>query len=309
MHPKRKLSEDQVREIRRSPSPQARLAAQYGVDRRAIKNVLSGLTYRDVPDWEPAKSDDAHRFDNKYVIGDPLKLLYQISTDYAPTILTAPAIPSSSPDMGWAGIGDRDSSDHIEQQRAIIRECLRIAGPFGIVMYVHRPRTGPDDMIDLGHGIVRGFPLRRLIVWSWPPGDVRNPACRRGLLRPHNFAHIYIFTEPKWEPPKAPKSRLYDRGAVWNNPRPHPENDPPILPLVLAQQCVALGWGRVLDPCAGSGTTALAAIKARRNWTLLGSSECDRAAFKKRQAGCGEEDPHRGSPYQLGSRQRAVEPR
>ena len=66
------------------------------------KNVLSGLTYRDVPDWEPAKSDDAHRFDNKYVIGDPLKLLYQISTNYAPTILTAPAIPSSS--RIWNGL-------------------------------------------------------------------------------------------------------------------------------------------------------------------------------------------------------------
>lgn len=45
----RKLSDDQVREIRYLEEPNTRLAAQYGVDRRVIQHIKQRQAYRDVP--------------------------------------------------------------------------------------------------------------------------------------------------------------------------------------------------------------------------------------------------------------------
>ena len=56
---------------------------------------------------------------------------------------------------------------------------------------------------------------------------------------------------------------------------------------------VALPWAEagVLDPHAGTGTTALAAEEAERVWTLFDDTDAYRDNFERRRDGKGDPDP------------------
>ena len=55
------------------------------------------------------------------------------------------------------------------------------------------------------------------------------------------------------------------------------------MPLTLAERCISLGQGHVLDPFAGTGTTALAAQAKGRSWTLFDRSPDHTWLFEQRQ--------------------------
>lgn len=46
-HPRRKLTQEQAREIRESKDPTRTLARQYNVSQKAVQNLRRGLTYRE----------------------------------------------------------------------------------------------------------------------------------------------------------------------------------------------------------------------------------------------------------------------
>ena len=161
MPQQRKLTHDEVRDIRRSNLSQALAARKYGVDRKTIRNVRQGVTYQDVPDRTPIASGAHLRLEKKYLVGDALELLDQVPDGYAATVLTM-ATPLTGP------VGRGEHLDHVDRQRRIIQECLRAAGEFGFVMYVHRPRFGYGAGVDLGADIIGGLPLRQAIIWTWP---------------------------------------------------------------------------------------------------------------------------------------------
>ena len=285
MPQQRKLTHDEVRDIRRSNLSQALAARKYGVDRKTIRNVRQGVTYQDVPDRAPIASGAHLRLEKKYLVGDALELLDQVPDGHAETVLTM-APPLTGP------VGRGEHLDHVDRQRRIIQECLRAAGDFGVVMYVHRPRFGYGAGVDLGADIIGGLPLRQAIIWTWPVRYGRGiDAVGRGMPLPQNYASVFIFAGTHWEMSSAVATGFRRRGAVWTIPPPNPANAPPEFPLELARRCIALGWGRVLDPQAGTGTVALAAEEQGRSWTLFDGADTHRAAFERRLVGKGEPEP------------------
>ena len=281
--PGQKLSDHQVRAIRRSGRSPKLEAVEYGVSPKTIRNVRQAITYKDVPDRPRITEEDIRRrFDGKYETGDVVRLLEEVPDEYAQTILTM-----------RPRLGDRHGED-VHRERRIIEECRRIAGECGVVMYIHRPQCRDDGVMNLGAGILEGLPLRQVIIWTWPvrPGRGIDAVGSRMPL-PQNYASVFIFTGRFWTMPDAvaPGFRQRGGGAVWRIAPPHPANAPPEFPLELARRCIALGRGRVLDPQAGTGTVALAAKEQGRDWTLFDSTDAHRDTFKRRLAGKGEPDP------------------
>ena len=281
----RKLTHDEVREIRRSGLSQERAGRKYGVDRKTIRNIRQGATYRDVPDRKPTDPDAHLLLGRKYLVGDALELLEEVPDGYAETILTmAPHATAPASRAEYA--------DHVDRQRRIVQECLRTVGDLGVVVYVHRPRVDPAGNVDLGADIIGGLPLRQAVIWTWSvrSGRGTGPAVK-GMPLLQNYASVFILAGRHWTIPSAVPRRLRQRNAVWTIPPPNPANAPPEFPLELARRCIAMGWGRVLDPQAGTGTAALAAEEQGKSWTLFDGTDTYRDAFERRLAGKGELDP------------------
>ncbi len=272
----RKLDHDQVQAIRRSHLPNKSLARDYGVDPVTIRRIRNRETYKNVPENPQIPPDAGRRFDGKYETGDVVKLLGEVPVGYAETILTMPPHLDARP------------GEHVRRERRIIEECLRIAGAFGVVMYIRRPQFADDGVIDLGMDILEGLPLREVIIWTWGWRSVRRSpgdptlARRRCPIR-HDYASIHVLSGELWTVPEINVSNLRSRGSVWHFPLPPSTDVPPEFPLKLAQWCIALGRGRVLDPFAGTGTTALAAEAYGRHWTLFDETDahCDRFARRR----------------------------
>ncbi len=284
----RKLTHDEVRDIRRSGLSQERAARKYGVDSKTIRNVRKGVTYRDVPDRPPIDPDAHLMFRRKYLVGDAVELLDHMPEGYAETVLTM-ARHLAGP------VGRAEHADHVDRQRRIIQECLRAVGDFGVVMYVHRPRLGYAGDVDLGADIIGGLPLRQAVIWTWPVRyGLGADSVGRGAPLPQNYASVFILAGRLWTMSSAVASRFRRRGAIWTMPPPHSANAPPEFPLELATRCIAMGSGRVLNPQAGTGTVALAAQEQDRSWTLFESTDAHLATFERRLAGKGEPDPPSG---------------
>lgn len=283
----RKLTPDEVRDVRRSRLSQEQAARQYGVDRKTIRNIRKGVTYRDVPDRTPIAPGAHLGLVNKYLVGDALKLLEQVPDGYAETVLTmAPRLVDR--------VSRAEYADHADRQREIIQECLRVAGDFGVVMYIHRPRwVGDGSAVELGADIIEGLPLRQSVIWRWLAryGRAADSPAGSGVPLLQNYASVFILAGRPWAAPQTAATRLRQMGAVWTIPPPHPANAPPEFPLELARRCVDLGRGRVLDPQAGTGTAALAAAKQGREWTLFNGDDKHLATFELRLADKGELDP------------------
>ena len=287
MPQERKLTDGQVRDIRSSTLSQARMAAKYGVDRKTVRNIRHGLTYSDVPDRPPV-ADGFHRtVDSNYLVGDPLGLLGRIPAGYVETVLTAPR------PYRPVRVGDGEHRHHIRRQQDLIGECLRVVGAAGVVMYVHRPQFDEVGVADVGDGLFQAFPLRQVIVWNCPISYERRTEVQRprGLRGPQNYANILVFAGEDWRVPADVANQLARWGTVWTLRRPHPANSPPEFSIDVAKRCIALGRGPVLDPCAGTGTTAMAAKDAGRDWIIGDEVDDYLEHFEWRLAGLGERDP------------------
>ena len=286
MRQDRKLTDDQVRDIRNSRSPQARLAEKYGVDRKTVRNIRHGLTYREVPDHPPVDSSVGSMFHGKYQVGDPLELLGRLPVGSAETVLTAP--PPYLP----VRVGDHEHKKHARYHRYVLEECLRVVGPAGLVMYVHRPIFGKNGEVDMGTEIFQNLPLWQVIVWSSPLSKEPRTGSQqpKGFLQPQNYANILLFARERWRMPERTENHFARFGAVWSWRRPDSSNVPPEFPLELADRCISLGPGPVLDPYAGTGTTAIAAQKAERDWILFDKTGNRRGTFERRLAGLGEQE-------------------
>lgn len=281
----RKLTHDEVREIRRSRLSQALAARKYGVDPKTIRSVRKRVIYRDVPDRKPADPDAHLRLGKKYLVGDALELLEQVPDGYAETILTMAPHPT-------APASRAEYADHVDRQQRIVQECLRTVGDLGVVVYVHRPWVNHAGDVDLGAGIVGGLPLRQAVIWTWSVQSGRGAGpVVKGMPLLQNYASVFILAGRHWTIPNAVATRFRRWGAVWAIPQPNPANAPPGFPLELARRSIAMGWGRVLDPQAGTGTAALAAEEQGKSWTLFDGTDAYRDAFEQRLAGKGEPDP------------------
>ena len=263
----RKLTDEQVREIKRSREPARALAERYGVSHPTILNVRDGNTYSHVTDDEddPVVGEDH----NAFILADGLDFLQNLPDGYCRTVVTSPPETAHPPSVRRRGARGTDAQlshrDYMREQRDVIDQCIRVAGDRGIVLYHYRPRFAMG-CLDLGHDLTDGLPLYGIIIWHYKKQRL-SAGARKNQRLPNAYDMIFMFTGRHWSLPEENGEDMLEWGDVWEIGLDRESRRfTPRLPNELVDRCVALGRGRVLDPYAGSGATVLAAVRAGRNW-------------------------------------------
>ena len=291
MSSRRLFTDDAVRAIRQSPLPARTLAKEYGVSHPTILNIREQRTYKHVPDGVGVG------LKNQYVITDAQDFLYKLPSGCCPTVVTSPPL-RQRPAYSMKNRDYREEQSRIEYvqwQRDIISECLRIAGPSGIVLYHHRFEVSTRRELDTRYALTEGLPLRQIIIWNHHmKGFIPNRPRKNRL--PTTYSVFFMFTGPHWSIPPESIAAAMAWGDSWDI-KPNPEYDlwetassrrnnrrhRLSFPDELADRCIALGTGTVLDPFAANGATVLAAIRAGRDWLACDSEPTYLQAFQMRQ--------------------------
>lgn len=155
-------------------------------------------------------------------------------------------------------------SEYVKWQRECLNEMMRILKQDGVIFYNHKWRV-QNGRIQDREEIVRGFPVRQIIIWQRDGGINFNP----GYFLP-TYEVIYMIAKPKFRlVPKANKI-----GDVWRLSQERNNEHPAPFPVQLAKNCIiSTDNGTVLDPFLGSGTTAIAAKLQNRHWIGIEKSK------------------------------------
>ncbi len=162
---------------------------------------------------------------------------------------------------------------YVQWQRTCLTQMLRVLSPSGAIFYNHKWRV-QNKLLQDRSDIVKGFPVRQIIIWKRNGGINFNP----GYFLP-TYEVIYLIAKPDFKL----REKANVVGDVWtinqetNNPHPAP------FPIELAHRVISSTTAAtVLDPFIGSGTTAVAAILEKRQWMgIEKSSEYARHAQQR----------------------------
>ena len=157
--------------------------------------------------------------------------------------------------------------EYITWQQACLRAMWRVLRHDGAIFYNHKWRVQGGKWERLADAITAEFPLRQIIIWKRQGGINFNP----GYFLP-TYEVIYLIAKPEF--------RLADKanalGDVWEIPQERNNKHPAPFPVELAQRCIQSTPKTarvVLDPFMGSGSTAIAANQAGRDWIGIDISE------------------------------------
>ncbi len=166
--------------------------------------------------------------------------------------------PKAALQNGYDGHDDcMPHEKYVSWQRRCLAEMMRVLRPDGAIFYNHKWRVQGGLLQDRSD-IVRGFPVRQIIIWQRSGGINFNP----GYFLP-NYEVIYLIAKPDFK--LAPKAN--SAGCVWRINQAHNNPHPAPFPVDLAHRCIqAAGGGPVLGPFMGSGTTAVAADAEGVEW-------------------------------------------
>ena len=296
----RKLNDDQVRYVRTTPKSSLQLADELPVDRKAIDRVRQRKTYKDVPDAPPGGGSSAALSRNDYVVGDALELMSGLPDGYAETVVTMP--PEFRPPHASQPQVRKARSSYFDLQRSIIRESRRIAGPRGVLLYVHRYDL-MADLLDVGPGGISEFHPEQVIVWDTMTRADPSPDSIRRI--PGQHLAIYVFAGSRWRIPPEIKDGVRRLGDVWRFKANLRDGGALEMPDPLTDLLISMGPGRVLDPFAGVGHVGLAAVRKNRDWTLFGKSAQDQRTFRQRQQAFIRERAMTPTVQSMGSRRRS----
>ncbi|HSH50807.1 MAG TPA: site-specific DNA-methyltransferase, partial [Bacteroidales bacterium] len=136
-------------------------------------------------------------------------------------------------------------------------EMFRIINEDGAIFYNHKWRV-QGGLLQDRHEIVKGFPVRQIIIWRRKGGINFN----RGYFLP-TYEVIYLIAKPKFK--LAPKANRY--GDVWEFPQDFKNPHPAPFPVSLIDRIISSTEAQlILDPFIGSGTTAISALNYNRNY-------------------------------------------
>ena len=154
--------------------------------------------------------------------------------------------------------------EYVEWQRDCLSEMMRLATSDGALFYNHKWRVQHGVLQDCRE-IVDGFPVRQIIIWNKGSGWNANP----GYFLPL-YEVIYLIAKSDFRL----SDKAWRHGNVWNIGNSSRKDHPAVMSLKVAQRCISSTDARiVLDPFMGSGTTAVAAIRAGREWIGIEKSE------------------------------------
>lgn len=159
---------------------------------------------------------------------------------------------------------DMPYDEYCRWQRKCLRQMLRLIPEDGAIFYNHKWRVQKGLLQDR-HEIVRGFPVRQIIIWKRKGGINFNA----GYFLP-TYEVIYLIAKSAFKLAKGTNKA----GDVWevmqemNNPHPAP------FPVELIDRIISSTNAKlVLDPFSGSGTTGVSAVSHGRNYILIDNSE------------------------------------
>lgn len=221
---------------------------------------------------------DLSKFVNKIICSDSIEALKELPDESIDLAITSPPynLKNSTGNgmkdgrggkwsnaallKGYATYGDNMPHDeYATWQRNLITEVLRVLKNDGAFFYNHKWRV-QAGLIQNRQDIVGGFPVRQILIWQRAGGINFNP----GYFLP-TYEVIYMITKPAFK--LAPKANAF--GDIWNFPQEMNNKHPAPFPVALIDRIIKSTPEKakiVLDPFMGSGTTALAAKKAGRDF-------------------------------------------
>ncbi len=213
---------------------------------------------------------------NKIICGDCIQKMQEIPDESVDLIVTSPPynLKNSTGNGMKDGRGGKwanaklvegystydDCMPHDEYalwQRDCLAEMLRLLKDDGAIFYNHKWRV-QGGLLQDRHDILKGFPVRQIIIWQRKGGINFNP----GYFLP-TYEVIYLIAKPDFK--LAPKANAH--GDIWqftqemNNPHPAP------FPVHLIERIISSTEAEIiLDPFMGSGTSAIAALRHDRKY-------------------------------------------
>lgn len=241
------------------------------------------------------KRDRTSKYYNSLIQGDCLEVMRRLESESVNLIVTSPPynLKNSTGNGLKNGNGgkwqnaalmngyrahddDMPYDQYCKWQRLCLRQMMRLLSNDGAIFYNHKWRVQAGLLQDRSE-IVKGFPVRQIIIWRRKGGINFNP----GYFLP-TYEVIYVIAKKDF--------RLTDGanklGDVWEitqemkNPHPAP------YPVELVNKIISSTDAKViLDPFSGSGTTAVSAMNHKRCYIGIDNSQeyCEMA--KKRLEG------------------------
>lgn len=221
---------------------------------------------------------------NRIIHGDCLEVMKTFDDNSFDVIVTSPPYNLGKPsrsktvNTGRVRVGiyerhydvysdDMPDEEYILWQRECLEEMLRLIPDTGAIFYNHKSRIIDGVYKNLADDIVKGFPLRQLIIWKKSGGH----AFHNTFFLP-TYELIYLICKKDFK-----LNKNYVVGDVWeihqtqNKIFPdHPASFPTDLPYNALSACV--GATRVLDPFSGSGTTCYVAQQLGMQWIGIDKS-------------------------------------
>jgi len=201
--------------------------------------------------------------------GDALTELRKLPEDTFDVGVTSPPYNKGERHKGWLvknvvyeGVRDiKDEKEYQDEQVEVLNELFRVTKPGGSFFYNHKIRWECGRMIHPYSWVSRSrWVVRQEIIWNR-----RIAANIRGWRFWQVEERIYWLFKPKGDDLIGPElaSRHALLTSVWEmrpeTDNPHPAPFPIELPIRCIYSILDGGYGAVIDPYAGSGTTLVAA--------------------------------------------------
>lgn len=220
---------------------------------------------------------------NTIICGDCLQIMREMPSESVDLVVTSPpynlrtstgnGMKAKAPSGNWKScklIGGYDEYNdnlpyekYVSWQKECVKEMFRLLKQDGAIFYNNKNRIQGGVLEDRSV-IAQELPLRQVIIWKRPGGINFNET----YFVP-TTEQIYIICKPLFK--LAKQANRY--GDVWeftqemNNPHPAP------FPIELSDRIIQSTNAQIiLDPFGGSGTTAVSALKANRNYILIEKS-------------------------------------
>ena len=152
--------------------------------------------------------------------------------------------------------------DYINNQKKIIKECLRILKPTGSLFYNHQPIQKLHQEINPLY--IYDFPVKQTIIWN----RKNTPKLDKSYFFPI-IEYIYWIQKTKTSRVKFDRKKSLFNKCIWDiSPDTKNKFSAPF-PIEIPLNCILSCTNEndiIYDPFMGSGTTAIACLKTNRNF-------------------------------------------